>query len=161
VTSAIARGRVARLDTAAARAVPGVLDILTHENARHVKALRMFSQGGTGSTSIAPLSDTRVWHDGQIVALVVADSFEAAREAAARVEVDYAAETPSAGFDAPGTTTEAAASVSKRHKDPQVGQAEQPMRQRRSRSTRATPRRPSTTIRWSCSRPPAPGRATS
>jgi len=125
VTSAIARGHVARLDTAAARAVPGVLDILSHENARHVKALKMFSQGGTGSTSIAPLSDTRIWHDGQIVALVVADSFEAAREAASLVEVGYAAETPSAGFDAPGTTTEAAASVSKKHKDPQVGQAEQ------------------------------------
>ena len=161
VTSAIARGRVARLDTAAARAVPGVLDILTHENARHVKALRMFSQGGTGSTSIAPLSDTRVWHDGQIVALVVADSFEAAREAAARVEVDYAAETPSAGFDAPGTTTEAAASVSKRHKDPQVGQAEQAYAAAPVRidARYATPT--STTIRWSCSRPPAPGRATS
>ena len=61
----------------------------------------MFSQGGTGSTSIAPLSDTRVWHDGQIVALVVADSFEAAREAASLVEVGYAAETPSARLRRP------------------------------------------------------------
>ena len=51
VTGAIARGRVARLDTAAARAVPGVLDILTHENARHVKALRMFSQGRRSATA--------------------------------------------------------------------------------------------------------------
>ena len=32
VTSAIAKGRIDRLDLDDARAVPGVLDILTHEN---------------------------------------------------------------------------------------------------------------------------------
>src|SRR5581483_5965702 len=32
VTSTIARGRISRIDAGAARAVPGVLDVLTHSN---------------------------------------------------------------------------------------------------------------------------------
>jgi xanthine dehydrogenase YagR molybdenum-binding subunit len=35
VTSAVGRGRIRRLDLGAAQAVPGVLDILTHENVGH------------------------------------------------------------------------------------------------------------------------------
>lgn len=124
VTSAAAKGRVTRIDLADARAVPGVLDILTHENARSIKPLKLFSDGGTGSTSIAPLSDTKIWHDGQIVAMVVAETFEAAREAAHRVVVTYSPEMPSATFDSPGVTMEAAAEKSKQHEDPKVGDAE-------------------------------------
>lgn len=124
VTSTIARGRIASIDLGAARAVPGVLDVLTHENAASVKPLQMFSQGGTGATSIAPLSSPQVHHHGQIVAMVVAETFEAAREAAHRVGVRYAAETPAAGFDAPGATRETAAEASKQHRDPAVGDAE-------------------------------------
>ena len=38
--------------------------------------------------------------------MVLAESYEAAREAANKVEVSYAVEAPSATFDSPGTTTE-------------------------------------------------------
>ena len=44
----------------------------------------------------------QVQHAGQIVAIVVADTFEAAREARIGCTSTYAAETPSATFDSPG-----------------------------------------------------------
>ena len=47
--------------------------------------------GGGASTSIQALGPD-IAHDGQIIAMVLADSYEAAREAAYRVDVSYAAE---------------------------------------------------------------------
>ena len=124
VTSPIARGRITRIDEAPARAVAGVLDILTHQNAGAIKSSKFFMEGGTASTSIVPLASPRIWHDGQIVALVVAETLEAAREAAHRLRIDYAAEAPSATFGSAGTTGEPVAQTSKKHKDPAVGDAE-------------------------------------
>jgi xanthine dehydrogenase YagR molybdenum-binding subunit len=119
VTSAIARGRVRSVDLTAARATPGVLDILTHENAGgQIKP----PNGPDGGPTTTTLESDRVWHDGQIVALVVADSFEAAREAAHKVVVDYAAEAPSATFDSPGAQAEVR-KPGEMHKDPAKGDA--------------------------------------
>ena len=123
-TSSIAKGRITAIDETEARAVAGVLDILTYKNASSIKGSKFFNDGGTASTSVVPLSSPQIWHEGQIVALVVAETFEAAREASYRLRVDYAAEGPSATFDSVGTTTQAAEAVSKRHKDPKVGDAE-------------------------------------
>ena len=106
VTSAIARGRLEALRLQAARAVPGVLDILTHDNVGDQAQPPAPFGGGAGTTTT--LESDRVWHDGQIIAVVVAETYEAAREAAHRVEADYEAETPSAGFDAVGATSEPA-----------------------------------------------------
>jgi xanthine dehydrogenase YagR molybdenum-binding subunit len=125
VLSPIAKGRVIAFDLSEARAVPGVLEILTHENTAHdVKPTKFFGEGGRASTSIRPLSSPQIWHDGQIIAMVVADTFEAAREAAYKVDAVCQVEPASATFESPGTKTEFAADVSKQHKDPQVGDAE-------------------------------------
>lgn len=124
VVSAVARGSVAGIDLRAARAVPGVLDILTSDNASTLKPLKIFNDGGLGSTSIQPLADTKIQHDGQIVAMVVAETFEAAREAAGRVAVTYTPLRPSATFDSPGVAVAAASEKSKKHKDPAAGDAE-------------------------------------
>jgi xanthine dehydrogenase YagR molybdenum-binding subunit len=104
VTSAVARGRIARLDLDAARRVPGVLDILSHRDAKSIKRLKAI--GNTDESEIRPLSSSKIWHDGQIIALVVAESFEAARESAYRVEVTYKTTRPSATFGTSGTSTE-------------------------------------------------------
>ncbi|WP_269474602.1 hypothetical protein [Phytohabitans flavus] len=45
-----------------------------------------------------PLQDHEVRYHGQIIGLVVAASFEQARDAAALVTVDYDARTPNASF---------------------------------------------------------------
>ncbi|PWT90215.1 MAG: xanthine dehydrogenase, partial [Proteobacteria bacterium] len=120
VTSAIARGRLLGLDLEAAKAVPGVLDILTQDNTGELKEVKF----GGASTSIQKLGP-EIAHDGQIIAMVVADTFEAAREAAYKVKASYAAETPSASFDSPGVTAEDVTKVSERHKHmPQAGDAD-------------------------------------
>ena len=120
VMSPIARGRIRGMGLTAARAVPGVLDILTHENVGgQVKPPMGPDQKPTTTT----LESDRVWHAGQIVAVVVADSYEAAREAAHKVVVDYAAEPPSATFDSPGVSEEPKKPSSPDAKDPAKGDA--------------------------------------
>ena len=103
VTSAIARGRIGALRLEAARAVPGVVDILSHDNVGSQAKPPPQMNGGPTTTT---LESDRIWHDGQIIAVVVAETFEAAREAAHKVQVDYVEEPPSATFDSPGAETE-------------------------------------------------------
>jgi len=123
-TSAITRGRITTIDDSAARAVPGVLDVLTYLNIGDaVKKTKLFSDGGYVGSTIMPLGSDQIFHGGQIVAVVLAESFEAAREAAHRLNVTYAAEQPSAGFDSPGATTIAAKDASSSFEDPAVGDA--------------------------------------
>lgn len=121
VTSTIARGRILAFHLDAARAVPGLLDILTFENTRgQVKTPVGFM--GVGETTT--LETDRVMHDGQIIAVVLAETFEAAREAACRVTVDYEEEESATGLDSPGATVAVLAEASRRHHDPEVGDAE-------------------------------------
>src|SRR5205807_1686599 len=108
VTSAIARGRVDSFDLDDAMRARGVIDIVTHQNAPELKGSKLFSNGGYAGTTIQPLKSAEIAHDGQIIAVVIAESYEAAREAANRVRVSYAAAAPSASFDSPGTTKAAA-----------------------------------------------------
>ena len=99
VTSDIARGHITGFDLNAARVVPGVLDILTYETVGdRIKP----PPGPDGGATTTTLESNRIWHDGQIIAVVVADTFEAATEAAAKVRVSTVAEPPAASFGAPG-----------------------------------------------------------
>lgn len=121
VTSSIAKGRIETLDLTEARAVPGVLDIFTHENTSELKPGK-FNEGA--STSIDKLGPD-IAHDGQIIAMVVADSYEAAREAAYKIKATYTVEMPSATFGSNGLKIEDATKVSERHKKvPNKGDAE-------------------------------------
>ncbi len=124
ITSPIAKGRITGMDLSEARAVPGVIDILTYENTSELKTLKFAGGGGGASTSIQALGP-EIFHDGQIVGLVVAESYEAAREAHYKAMIDYAAETPSATFGSAGTTQEDASKAAERAKNlPQGGDAE-------------------------------------
>jgi xanthine dehydrogenase YagR molybdenum-binding subunit len=122
VTSAIAKGRVDGFDLAAAKQVRGVLDIVTHENAEKLKEAKLFSNGGYSSTTIQPLKSAEIAEEGQIVAIVLAETFEAAREAAHLVKVSYTAAIPTTSFDSPGTTAAAAkGQLAQFKEDPKVG----------------------------------------
>jgi xanthine dehydrogenase YagR molybdenum-binding subunit len=101
VTSAIAKGKVQSLDITDARAVPGVLEIFTSDNTKELKNIKYSPGGGGVSTSIQELGPD-IQHDGQIIAMVVADSFEAARDAAYRVKAAYQRQQPSATFGSDG-----------------------------------------------------------
>ncbi len=124
VTSAVAHGAIRKINLEKAQGVAGVLDILTYENANDIRPLKTFSKGGQSGTSIVPLSDAKIWHDGQIVALVVAETFEAASEAARQVRIDYDERPATASFDDAGATVKPVAEVDKTHKDPVLGDAE-------------------------------------
>ncbi|MFC8358976.1 xanthine dehydrogenase family protein molybdopterin-binding subunit [Streptomyces griseorubiginosus] len=84
VPASVARGQITGVDTAAALALPGVLAVLTHENAPRLSE--------PDDPMLAVLRDSRVPHRGWIVALVVGETLEAARAGAAAVRVDYAVE---------------------------------------------------------------------
>jgi glycine/D-amino acid oxidase-like deaminating enzyme len=105
VTSSIAKGRIDGFDLDAAKRVGGVIDIVTQENAEKLKEAKLFSNGGYAGTTIQPLKSPDIAHEGQIVAIVLADTFEAAREASHAVRVNYTAAVPTTTFDSPGTTT--------------------------------------------------------
>ncbi len=94
VNSTIAKGRILGFELAAARAVPGVLEIVTHENRPRMRGLSLFYKDMTapGGAPFRPLYDDKVLYSGQPVALVVAETFEAARHAAHLVEVRYEAQ---------------------------------------------------------------------
>ncbi len=90
VQSTIAAGRILRIDAAAAEQVPGVLRILTqadmpklpwHEHREQVDP----NAGGL----VRVLNTDRVYHQGQHIALAVAESPEAADHAARLVRVEY------------------------------------------------------------------------
>jgi xanthine dehydrogenase YagR molybdenum-binding subunit len=122
VTSAIAKGHVDSFDLTDAKKVRGVIDIVTHENAEKLKDAKLFSNGGYTSTTIQPLKSADIAHDGQIIAVVVAETFEAAREAAHRVKVSYGEDKPTASFDSIGTTAARAKGQLAQFKDdPKVG----------------------------------------
>lgn len=83
VGAGIAKGRVAAVDLRAARAAPGVLAIVTAQNAGKL---------GQGSKNTAKLlGGPQVDHYHQALAVVVAESFEQARAAAALIDIRYEA----------------------------------------------------------------------
>jgi xanthine dehydrogenase YagR molybdenum-binding subunit len=118
VTSSVARGRVRQVDLGGARAVPGVLDIVSYGD---VDGIEKPAFGNSSFTSLGPLHDKTIWHDGQIVALVVADTLEAAQEGASKVAVTYEPEQPSASLDSPGTETLDAVDTGMVSENPSVG----------------------------------------
>ena len=82
IGAAIAKGRIVSIDTATARRAPGVIAVVTHENAGKL---------GKGNFNTAHLlAGPDVQHYHQAVGVVVAETFEQARAAASLVKVEYA-----------------------------------------------------------------------
>ena len=81
VQSTIARGRVSSIDASAARALPGVIAVLSHENAPRIAPL--------DDQDLAVFQSDAVAYRGQFVAAVVAETLETACQAADLVAVRY------------------------------------------------------------------------
>lgn len=90
VNSRIARGRITALRLEDALAVPGVIDILSHVHRPRMRKLDLFYKDMTApaGSPFKPFHSDAVLYSGQPVALVLAETFEAARCAAALVGVD-------------------------------------------------------------------------
>ncbi|WP_342106137.1 xanthine dehydrogenase family protein molybdopterin-binding subunit [Methylobacterium sp. SI9] len=87
--STVPAGRIATVDLEAARAVPGVVAAYAHGSGLRIAPAEVFSKGGAATENFLPLQDDRVRWNGQHVALVVAEIFEQATEAAALVRIEY------------------------------------------------------------------------
>jgi xanthine dehydrogenase YagR molybdenum-binding subunit len=122
VISSIAKGRIKSFDLKQARALPGVLDILTHETIGDaIKPVKFFTDGGPASNSVVPLGSPEVAYAGQPIAVVLANTYEVARDAAHRIVVDYAMDDPAATFGSPRAVDQELATQNKKHEDPKVG----------------------------------------
>lgn len=105
VQSTIARGRVLRVDAGAALAHPGVIRVVDHENATRMAE--------TSDRELAILQDDRVGLRGQIVAIVIAETPEAAREGARLTQVHYEEEPHNVSLE--GAKTYAPVTVNAGH----------------------------------------------
>lgn len=94
VCSRIARGRVCRIDSAAAEALPGVRLVLSHTNRPPIASYDepYEDDDAAEGSPFRPLYNDRVLYSGQPLALVVADTQALARHAASLVRVDYEVE---------------------------------------------------------------------
>ncbi|WP_224999042.1 xanthine dehydrogenase family protein molybdopterin-binding subunit [Cesiribacter sp. SM1] len=92
VTSSIPRGRISKIDTKAAERAPGVLAVVTHENAPEVPGYEA-SVNNEGSRVYGQefrlFYDDKILHNFQPVALVVADTYERAVHGAFLVSIGY------------------------------------------------------------------------
>ncbi len=101
VYSTIAHGRIATLDTAEAVAAPGVVLVMTHENAPRMAPPAMFMTNprAAGASDLPIMQDPSIHWNGEPVALVLADTQEQADYAATLVRVSFEAAPASLSFD--------------------------------------------------------------
>jgi xanthine dehydrogenase YagR molybdenum-binding subunit len=96
--SSIASGRVRSFDLELAKRVPGVIEIITHENAETIRVFNpkiKFFIGGS-----LPFQDANVYYYGQPLGVVVAETLEAAEQAARLVQVHYRIDEAKLDFEA-------------------------------------------------------------
>jgi xanthine dehydrogenase YagR molybdenum-binding subunit len=106
VRSTIAAGTIRSIATGAAEAAPGVLSVLTHQNAPKLHRARGSLMTLTPPPE-PPLQTAEIDHYGQYVAVVVAETPQQAAAAASLVEVDYDHGEALLSAEDPGVTTKA------------------------------------------------------
>jgi xanthine dehydrogenase YagR molybdenum-binding subunit len=98
VLSRIACGRVRAIDDATARAQPGVLRVMTPFNAPRLPKGAQSAVKPPAGRTLSLLQDDRVHYDGQPIAVVVAETLEASRQAARLLRVEYEEQKPVLDF---------------------------------------------------------------
>ncbi len=94
ITADIASGEISSIKTQAALECPGVIKIITHENCPKIIQPSNNFMASKIYEARLPLSDNQIHYGGQIIGLVVAQTFEQARHAAHLVEVEYLPQPP-------------------------------------------------------------------
>ena len=96
VQSTITKGHIDTIDTSAAKALRGVIDIMTYKNAMSLHQLTSSdpSGGKFAEKDLLPLQSERIFYNGQHIAVVIAETFEIAEYAASLIKVTYNEEKP-------------------------------------------------------------------
>ncbi len=92
VPSNIARGKVKSIDTSVAESMPGVRLVLTQKNLPQFKRVQTSTESKKETNNpshLFPVAEAEVYFAGQYMAAVVAETFEAARDAALAVKIEY------------------------------------------------------------------------
>src|SRR5207237_5833647 len=107
IQSTIANGRVVSIDTSAAKSAPGIIGILTRENAPRFKPYpdQLTKKGGTGESRV-PLQDDEIHWVGQHLGVVVGDNLEEVQHAVSLVRVQYASAPPRLAMEDPAAQKE-------------------------------------------------------
>lgn len=84
VRATVGAGKIMSLDAERAKAMPGVIDVVTD----YASFIRNPQQGG--ETAAPTQGVENVAYHGEIIAIVIAESYEAARDAATQMTVEYA-----------------------------------------------------------------------
>ena len=96
--STIPHGRIVRIDTEGARRMPGVILVLTHQNAQKLPQKGRAAVNPPAGREMSLLQDDAVRYNGEPIAVVVARTLEEATDAASHLRVEYAREAPVLDF---------------------------------------------------------------
>ena len=99
VQSTIARGRVGAIDVSRAQNAPGVLLVMTHQNAPRLPNGSMAGVNPPAGRVLSLLQDDAVHYNGQPIAVVVADTPEHSVAAAELVRATYVIDTATLDFE--------------------------------------------------------------
>lgn len=99
VTSTIACGSVASIDASRAQSMPGVLLVMTHENAMRLPNSGRSPLSPPAGRRLTLLQDDQVRYSNEPVAVVVADTLERATDAANALRIQYRASNAALDFD--------------------------------------------------------------
>src|SRR5579875_146353 len=102
VSSTVTKGRIVSIDTSAAEAMPGVVKVFTHENRPKLSENSDDYKDMTAPPGehFRPLGSDKILFSDQPIALIVAETFEAARDAVSLVKVTYEVEEHRTDFEA-------------------------------------------------------------
>ena len=103
VYSTISRGRIVGFSLAEAKAAPGVALIMTHENAPRMAPpppISITNPKAAGNSTLPVMQNAEVHWNGQIIAVVLAETQEQADAAAALVMPSYEAATARTDYEA-------------------------------------------------------------
>lgn len=96
VQSTITKGHINNIDVSVAKALKGVIDVMTYKNAPQLHTLSGSdpSSGKFAEKELLPFQSERIFYNGQHIAVVIADTFEIAEHGASLIKVSYNEEKP-------------------------------------------------------------------
>ena len=130
--SPITRGRMTRLDTSAAEAAPGVILVMTHHNMPRLDIIPLVSVtnlGAVGASALPIMQDAEIRYNGQVVALVLAETQQQADHAASLIHIDYETAEARTHFEAAKATARTPASILIEKNHTVMGNAERELAQ--------------------------------
>ena len=89
VAATVGKAQIMKIDTESAERLEGVVAVFTYRNMDTLKTIQFAFAGGQAIQSHMPMQAPQVLYRGECIALVVAETPEAAQEAASLVRVTY------------------------------------------------------------------------